>query len=553
MMALCAVTSLMGLVTPGERLELLQLVQSDKIKEWCTQYTKLSARERHPHLLQECCLLLLHGELTSEDPLRNRLALLCAISADHECVLPLFDEALEHSDPALQLLAMTAMCQYQSSQRAEKALLKLAHSPYLILRLEALRLMAQGGYSCALTHIDALQKKLGENTPPFFAELYAAVGSEQAGRALRRLLIHPSIDVRLAAIHAATQTRLRELLPALITVSTQTNNVLQEACAYALGVFGDEGAVPALKRLCRSHCEEVALAAWQGLYRYCDSDAASVIATQAERGDLYAIQLLAQHEEQNELLIKLTTNKDELIRANAALALLKKGDSRGLPQVQALLLGSRQPLLKSFSPGHSLFAYKYALPLMHPGNDASVQEEQWLTTRESWLTYADKLPSKDFLTLAGALLEGGPRELIPHLIALIATHLTDEREAFLQRYVESPGAPLVRYYCHLALLEGREEAADRSRRQLQRWIEQNWDSDFVAFRPMVDPACAMAREKSAEIRPRVTMRLFLTALDMLSRRHDEACRDWLIKGLTSCHPRLRSAFAALLMRNQALG
>jgi HEAT repeat protein len=536
-----------NMLAPAERLQLIQQAQNEDLKTFYESYLKIEqgCAADQSALLRQCALSFLTRELSNTSPLRARMALVCAGLTGDETALTLYEAALQGRDPQLQLLALQGLCRYQNDT-AERALGKAMRSPYLALRVAAAEMLAAGRYSSALEHIEGLMYKCDTQIWPLFPPLYAALDTQAAERTLKRLLSHSDRDIRLAAILCICKNPRNSLTATFKSLATHTDGPQQEACAYALGKLTDSSASVLLERLTKSPHITVNLAAQHALYRLGKNEPLTAIADIARTGNLYAIQLLGALEDQTELLVALISSDDAVIRLNAATALLKLGDKRSLKALQPWLLASphKRPVIKNYSPGQILFHYAPAPAIASDHPNAPILAEMWLAIREEWLSLAQKLPEESFLKLASAILNHEDNDLIPHLFTLLSMVPSDSSEKLLQSYAEQPGTPLIRHYCHVALLH--QNGSAYSRQLVQRWVEEHWHHDFLAFRP------SLKNDKADDttttlLKPRTTTSLFLSALETLASTDDTNNTDWLLKGWTHAHPHLRSAFAALLV------
>lgn len=499
-------------------------------------------------LLREIGFAVLERDARSSEATVQRLALFgIALTADEHAVA-FFHEALCSQSPEIQLYALQQLCRYHDAG-AEAALRRAMSSPYALMRLEAALLMAQGRFNSALSHVESLMQKCPEELQFIFPEMLIEIGSEGAFQILRKQLMSPCQMVRLAAIHAIAKRSLERFAPYIRTLASQHDNAQLEGCAYALAALKDHQGVPLLTKMTSCSFVETQLAAQLALYKLGYPACKNKIIEIALKGNTFAIQVLPELDNQEELLFQIIQRGDSTIRANATIALLATKDKRapGLMLEYLSPTSPQPPLVKVYSPGKSLFSYRgaplraYDTPLWETAHElALVQKEQWLEE-----CYA--CGEAPFLELANALIARRQNDLMPALFQLLGKSYTEATEKFVENCSKLPGYPLARNYALMTMLSKGEKEACYG--PLKDWVKQQWQNDLSNFRPKLSKLDNFDNDCfQTELKPTETAKLFLDGLNVLIADQNHESISLLLEGLESSHRSLHSIFAALLVR-----
>ncbi len=499
-------------------------------------------------MMREMGFAVLERDALSSEPLVQRLAFFgIGLTADEQAVA-FFHEVVKSPNPELQLFALQQLCRYHDIA-VLGYLNRAMSSPYILMRLEAAFLLAEGNYPRALSQIEALMSKCPDLILPIFSEMLAQIGSEGAQQILRKQLMHPSQQVRLAAVQAITRHKFDKHVPYIRTLATQRDQAQEEACAFALGVFKDASAAPLLVKISNSAVAETALAASLSLYRLGQTSYQKNISNLANQGNIFAIQALAQCDNAKDDLYQLYQRGDSTIRLNAAVALLSLKDRRAPSMMIDFLSPAtpNPPILKVMSPGKSLYCYKTVPLSAYDTPDWDIASELYLQEREQWLQECYNCSETAFLQLAQQLIQRRQNDLIPALFAILQASTSEESLQLIQKLKEIPGYPLVRNYALVALLRKGEKATAYAK--LKEWTLEQSKLDILTFRPSLNHLQAFDNEAiQTDLNPSDTAKLFLDSLEALIAEQDEESIQFLLEGLATSHRSLHPIFAALLVR-----
>lgn len=497
-------------------------------------------------LLQQIGLTLLDQGYRSHDPEIRVMTLFGAGISSYERALYILEDAAASSNPQMQLVALNFLARSQHD-RADDAIQRCLSSDSLLIRLEALLYLAEKHHPRATAQTEALMCKLPEDLLPIFPQIFAVIGDESSTRSLRKLLAHPSEDVRIAAIFAVAKCERDDLLPQIRTLATHGEIAQQEGCAIALGFLGDEQSLPRLQTLARSHVASVRLAACHALYRLGRKETRLDIEKEAMGGNIFALAMLGDMPGSEEALVKLARSPQLQVRINAALALLKLGDARSVPTLKEMLINDTRDLAfeKMGSHGLGLTACR-AIPSaqVNLAKDP-LGFEVSLRLREEALRAAINLPETAFLSLAESLFESHQNDLIPTLTDLLATLNNDAAKALLKKYSQKAGAPLIRHSCNLALFHMKEEGPYEE--LLRHFILHQQDLEMIRFRPSL----TIERRDfvtGTPLTPQEQSRLLIASFEAIARAQNDKGIDVLLEAMQNGNSKNRYALAGLLIR-----
>ena len=498
-------------------------------------------------LIQQLGLILLDRGFRSSDNEAQILTLFGAGIANHERCLYILEDALTNSNPQVQLIAlhMLARCH---NERADDAINHLLGSPHLIIRLEALDLLAEKKHFKVVGQLEALLAKVDEDLHPLFAPLFAKVGDAQATRALKKLLVSPYEDVRVSAILSTAQEERDDLLPQIRKLAAHHELAQQEACAVAAGVLRDETLIPRLKSIATSNTPTLRLAALQSLYQLGHKETRTAVEQLAKENNPFAIRILGNMKGSEPTLALLTTSPNLQTRINASLALLKLRDPRALPTLTEILIRDPRDLI--FTKMNSLssaLTYWKAIPSGTQNfEDAPAVHELSLQMRENALALALELPARNFISLADLLFEKHQFDLIPTLVELLQIMQTPEAVQLLKKHQQKAGAPLIRNYCNLALYKLKEPGPYAE--NLRTWITGQQNGILISFRPPI-PHHKRSTTDDFALNPDETSRLLISAFEAFAQTQDDKGLDILLEALHHGNPKNRYALAGLLLRS----
>lgn len=530
---------------PNRVLYLMQAGHLDTALNLYRDYTQKLGRHDFG-LVQQMGISLLDQGYHSSDPEIQMLTLFgCGVALD-EKVLYILEEGLRSQNPQFQLVSLSFLSRYQHDS-ADEFLNRALTSNYLPIRLEAVYLLAEKKMPTAVPQIEALMCKVDPEYHSIFPQLFAMAGTADAMRTMRKLLVHPKENVRIATILSAAKYGRDDLLPNIRTLATHHSTAQQEVCAMAFGVMHDETSAAKLEAFANNGAPMVRLAALQALYRLGRKETRLAIEAAAKQGDLFAIYMLADMPGSEDTLATLTTSPNIQVRFNAAISLLQRHDRRCLKSIAEILIKDSRDLVISDieSHGGALSAIKVIPSAQQNLDDGSVAKELSLNMREQILRKALALPESDFLLLANAIFEAKQNDLVPVLVASLETLQSPAAIALLKTQQQRAGAPLIRNYCNLALFRLKEKGpyADN----LQAWIALQHKEEIIRFRPIV-PVDPKGVSVAYQLTPEETTRLLVDSLEAFAASQESRGIDVLLDAIQKGNGKNKYALAGLLMR-----
>lgn len=498
-------------------------------------------------LIEQLGLILLHQGYRTRDSEIQSLTLFGAGISTNEKALYILEEGLSSGEPEQQLIALKFLSRYQNDH-ADLIIHRAMGSNSLLVRLEAALQLAERKDPKAVSQAEALMAKIPEPLWVLFPQIYAASGSPEAKKILRKLLMHNEEAIRIATILSLAEEGHDDFLPHIRRMAAHHGPAQQEACATALGILKDENAAAYLFQMAKSPNINVQLAASASLYRLGRHESIKDIERLAASGNLFAIYQLSTMPGSEETLAKLLQSEDPQINANAAIALLEQRDARCLSIVSSLLLRNHRDIAigKTTSQGGSLTALKVIPSANHNLKDDPISQELSLHLREAILAKTIELPDKDFLAIAQTIFEGQQNDLIPILAEVLENHPTPAVIDLLKKYQQKVGAPLVRNYCNLVLYRLKQPGPYA--KNLLDWVAQQQNIDLIRFRPLVPLEARDKNRTTFELTPQETSRLLVDAFEAFVASQDDQGVDALISIIQNGNPKNKYALIGLLMR-----
>lgn len=531
--------------TPGRILFLIHGGHTQEAISLYEEYRK-SRAEHDLELLQQVCLAILEKGSHSDSPEIQLLTIFGAGISLNEKTLPIIEEAIASPVPELQLIAVNFLSRYQNDH-ANLTLNQAMSSAHPLIRLEAAFQLALKKYPTAVGQLEALMYKLNPEALSIFPRLFAIIGNDPAIKILRKFLSNSDPLVRSETILSVAEYGRDDLLPQIRALATHHDAAQQEACIIALGVMKDEKSTDRLQALCRSNSVPIRLAALQALFRLGHKEVRRDVEHYARQGNVLAVAMLGEMGGCEDTLFALTKHKNLQIRANAAIALLERNDARSaVPICEFLVHDSRDlAITKTYSAAKGLSAWKVVPSAAQNFEDAPMAFEVALNAREEFLVQAVDLPETHFLALADYLLEKQQNDLVPTLIDLLVARNFPGVVEVLKKHQQKPGAPLIRYYCNLALFRLKEEGPYLN--NIRQWIEEQRGKDLIQFRTFL-PMEMREKNTAYQLTPQETSRLFIESLEEMARLQDEASMELLLETLIKGHPKYHYIIAGLLLR-----
>ncbi|WP_420420898.1 HEAT repeat domain-containing protein [Simkania sp.] len=530
--------------------QVLYLMQAGHVSKGIQLYQKLKEDNlKHDFpILEQMGYILLNQGAKSGDEECQLLSMYGAGMAGTLESMDIYQMGMESPNPMTQMATIHFLTEIQDD-RAEELLLKAFSSPYLLIRLEAAYALAIRKSLSATGLIDSLMQRLPPPMYVYFPDLFAMIGTADAMGVLQRLMGNRILNVRLASFLAAAKFRRDDFIGDIRTSLTHSDEAELETCAAAVGFLQDSHSIPALKKLSESKSPNVKLAACRSLILLGEQKYQDKIMESAASKNPLAINLLTNLPNTESLLAKLACDYNFHTRVNAALALLKKRDTRAVPTLMRLLIHDEKDLgLEPMtSLGHSLTAWK-VIPSCTQYAKKTERDIPSITlaVREQILQDALELPEESFLAIAEKVFDEKQNDLIPLLIHLLENLKTEKAIQLLQRESRRAGAPFIRTYCHLALYRLRIEGPHRE--TLFKWIEEKKDHEMIHFRPML-PWTEKNVTSQFQLTPEETSRLLIEAYVTLADQHDPEGIDILLSAILEGNEKNRYALAGLLLKS----
>lgn len=537
--------------TPVNKLHILYLLQSKEFGRSIDLYReyKQSLGRHDFEVLQQMALLILEQGARSLDPETQLMSIFASGIAGISASVDILEAGILSTEPQTQMAAIQFLGRLQDD-RSEELLTKAMSSDFFFTRMEAAHQLALRKSRTAVGQIESLMYKVPPQMRFFFPPFFALIGTSDAIALLKHMMDDPFHMTRIEAILSAARFGRDDLLPFIRTRATHLNVAEQEACAAAIGLLKDSKSLPLLRTLSNSPSVNVKLAAKQALYSLGEESAKEEICSLAKEGNPFAIALLADIPDSEDLLFSLTKHAQLQVRFNAVFALLRHSDPRvAAPLIEFLIRDSRD---LGFQPqntvGNALMSWKVI-----PSAQQHKQEGPYdlnslsVNVREYLLKECLELPSSQFLLIAEAIFDAKQTDLIPLLISLMENLQTPDAIHLLQAKAQTVGAPLIRSYCELALL--RLKKADHYKTSVLQWIAKTKNLEMFRFRPMLPWNVRLSDKNTPfELTPEENSRLLIECYQTIVEEHDEMSIEILLEGLQTGHPKNRPVLAGLLIQ-----
>ena len=467
-----------------------------------------------------------------------------ALAGENATLLELLSPHLNGRDPQLSLAAVSLIAKVNNDS-ARKQLRLTQSSPFLPIRLEGAYHLALQQDPQAYNLIEALYIKSPEALHPLFPELYATLGTAPALAQLRRLLHSFDSQVRLQAIRSISQHKLLSLSPSLLSLSQQIDIPQREASASAIGDLELYAASDILESILHQHDSTVQIAAAYSLFRLGQFTFQSPIVKAAEHNNLFAFPLVAQLDQHRDILYMKLQSSSQLVRANAAIALLSSADKQSLGHILPLLCPEtqHQVLLPSYSPGLSLSAWQW-VPVTGSKYKKRQLLELGLRAREQLLLQCNNFSSCDFLTLARHLIDQRQNDLIPLLMQLLVSRENQSIIRLLEESSESLGAPLIRLYSRLALYQICPTAEHKQ--ALTTFTRENC-TNKLNIRPLT-PDMSPLQDHHFSLSPRENSALWIDSVQALAQTRQLDTLQFFLQLLPLAAPRQQATLSGLIIQ-----
>ncbi|GAB5412346.1 MAG: hypothetical protein ChlgKO_14600 [Chlamydiales bacterium] len=500
-----------------------------------------------PELLEEMAISLLHEGITSNSDDVQMISMMGAKAAKVLCPLHIFEEALHSQSPYVQSAALATLSEMHEDY-TDELLLEGMHSNFLMIRVQTAYFMAQRGTKGACGQIESLMRKLPGQFWPHFPELYAQIGTSDAGALLKSLLNHKLLPVRLSTLFAITKYGRDDMLPSIRALATHNDPFEQEMAAFSLGHFGDIGSKEILEQQAKSTSDCVKLSALRSLMQIGEEQHFAEIVKMAEAKNLFAIYLLHKWERSKEVLTKLLHDSDINVRLNATVALLKLKEQRSLGALGEFLIKTAADLgfEPQLSDGGSMRAWRVKkLASAIPKEEGERLYMQTRAFRGELLVDTLELGEKHFLRIARHIFYSQQRELIPVLVRLLENRNSPAARQLLQEYAREMGMPLTRGYCNLALY--RLKADGFNSKAFVEWIREEQGKNLFRFEKKSDWKRKKKTLSSYELAPSESSQLLFETYEAIGLSHEPGAIDLLLDAMAYGNRDNRYALAGLLL------
>ncbi len=525
----------------------LFLMRSKKIKSAIEQYESYKSEQgKHDFaLLQEMSYLLLEQGAKSEDSQTQILSMYGAYLSKLNSAIDIFDIGISSREPMIQLAAIQLSSRMQDD-RCEDILIKAFSSDYLPIRFEAAFELASRKSKYAVGLIESLMHKLPPFFKPFFADLFARIGTQDATHNLSRLVSDPNVDVRATSFLAAAKYGRDDFLSIIKSAATHLNMAEQESAAAALGILQDSKSIEILKKLATSQNINVQLAACKSLISLGASSYSENIIALARNKNLFAVAQLGNMDTGNTVLKQLIEDKDRDVRLNAGIALLKRRDPSCINAILPILVPTSSDLgfAVQGSIGRSLVHWK-TIPSATQYMKKTKRDiaSSTRSLRQETLLQSVELGNDLFLQIAKLIFISRQHDLIPLLVQLLENVNTEDVKILLKEQSNHVGAPFIRGYCNLALF--RIDKSPEYEEKVFAFLKNAKNADIIRINQGSNRLEAI-EYTPFQLNPEETSMLLIEAFQTLSNRHEEKSIDLLLSTLKNGEEKNRYVIAGLL-------
>lgn len=526
----------------------LYLMHTQEVEQAIDRYLELAEKtgSQNYEILQQMALSLMRQGSKSKDPQVQILSMYGAGLANSAQSIDILETGINSHNPEAQMVALHFIAN-SPDDYSSRLLSEAMSSQFLMMRMEAAYYMAAKKHPRAVGHIESLMHRLPEFFKPYFPNFFALAGTSEAMAILTHLLDDPHPVVRIGAILSAAAFGRDDLLPHIRKKASHAHSAELEAIALALGTLKDSSSVPTLRKMTQIGSDTLKISAFKALHNLGDTTVQSSLTDLALQGNVFAVEALGSMHGSEDTLLKLANARDLQIRVNAAISLLKLGDSRCVPYLYEIFVKdirdlALQPL---FSMGRGAQAIKVIPSADLRSKDPTIDLSYSLGIKEQLLQQSAALEEGAFLTLAEMIFLSKQNALIPSVIYHLEQMQSQGALSLLMKYSQKTGMPFLRGYCNLALyrlqLEGPYE------KQLIQWIEDQKHEELIQLRAMVPNSTKMDQTNFA-LTPEETSRLLIDAFTAIAARQNEKSITLLLKAIQKGNPLNRYALAGLLLR-----
>jgi hypothetical protein len=398
----------------------------------------------------------------------------------------------------------------------------------------------------AIGQIESLMFRLPPFLKPFFPQLFALIGTDNATKYLLRFLNDSNPDVRLETILSISNFNRDDLLSHIRKKIPNSTTAEKEAICFALAHLKDSSCNSDLQKLAKSNIENVKLAALRALYHLGDHSKKEELEKLALEENLFAIAILKEISGTEEALNKLLNSKNTLVRINAALSLLKHKNSNCIDSLKEILITSvKDTVIEPFlSVGRTMMYFKMVPFAIYRIKE--IKEDPSLMMREAFLKEAMELNEQDFLKLVKMIFDYPQNDLIPMAIALLENLSSQSAVDFLKQKAKYSNIPLIRDYANLSLYRLKQNGPYEG--YVANWIRNQNHENVIQLSFASSDKKAKNNENIYSLTKQETTRLLLDMYVAIASKQDEKSLKLIVDAIKKTNPKNRYALAGMLIR-----
>jgi len=385
----------------------------------------------------------------------------------------------------------------------------------------------------------ALMNHLPPFFKPYFPQFFGIIGTSEAISMLKNFLYDANPNVRLQAILSILQNKRADLLNDLKKKLNHASSAEKEAILYSLGSFSDSSSIEKIKKYTNSNIENIKLAACLALNDLGDKSFNEKIFKLALKGNLFAISSLAKIEKSTHILLPLLQSKNMQIRINAALALLRKKDSRSLKCLKEFFFEDFLVLPK-YSLGKVLTCFEVIKNHKNIKNSNNLFALKMNILKETL-----ELEENDFLSLAKEIFDLNKNEFIPTICHLLLNLRSEKAIELLKIQTQKIGAPFIRDYTNLTLYKITGE--NFYKKYLENWLKKNNTQKAVNLKEFEKDKIRFEKTQF-ELSPFETSHLMIEIFSAFAEKHSIDGVMLLLDAMKKTHPLNKYPLAGLLLK-----
>jgi len=504
-------------------------VPGGTLKDTIASIKKLQAFKDRPSYrahLEELVSEVFQKVATQNDPDAVIMTLLASASCHHPMSNYLSKELLKNPQPIIQLCAVQALSQINTSL-ADSILCEALRSDYPLIRLEAAYKIACKHSKDAFFHVDALSHKLPLPLLPFMPELFAIEGSVGSMHRLQHLLYDKNEEVVIHTLLAIGTQNLTSFSDKILSLTPHSPAVL-EALTFALRTADQKRAIDKLQTLLNHQNGCVQIQAALSLAFLGEASYQEHILRLAKEGNLFALQALSECP--NADFFSLPPEKSKSFVLNKAIAMLQQKDASCLDDIKKILLYNENAVLFcSPSNGYTLTYWDCAPLESFEKEQQPLLYEQSLSCKEEILIQSLELHEQAFFELASYIFDHQIIPLYPCLVDLLHNQESDNGIELLQTESYRVGAPYNRAFAKLTLYRLGVEKDEACLEQILEFARQKEDRPWRF--PVPWASFVRSEDRGKEQQTNANARLYIDTLQALSQSSSDKAIAILVSEL----------------------